>query len=177
MRRSTVGFLDIRHLKRLPPDDPVQRELYEELLRLGFQHNVWQVVYPGQQMGVIIAQDKGRREVHVRFFDTHVEAELEVARRYVAHFFRGRCCAKDNVLGMLGDEALQKRASTVFRPRALRKSEEPPTDSFFTFESLSALIPLSATVAWACGYLNPFLPMGLTLAQLIFWISLPRKPK
>ncbi len=128
-------------------------------------------------MALILSRDNGKRELHVRFFETHVEAELEVARRYIAHFIRGRCCAMNLVLDLLGEHMPRDRAATVFRPRALQKSQQPPSDARVTFEMLTALVPGSMVVAWALGYVSAILPVTLTLAYIVFILSLPTRQK
>ena len=68
----------------------LQRVYFKELLKQGFKRTVWQLVFPGQNAGLIkkipIQQD-GTNEYHIRFYeDGLIDCELEVDRFSANHW-------------------------------------------------------------------------------------------
>lgn len=64
----------------------LSRSIYQKLRELGFQETKWQYIYDGQVAGIVLPYLDGRNEVHVRFYEDRIFAELEIGRAYVSHF-------------------------------------------------------------------------------------------
>jgi len=97
----TIGLFSPRHWFGLRPDGSIRSWLYYCLKGVGFKETVWQFVYSGQLAGLILPLEDGNKEIHVRFYCDRIEAELEVGRYYLDHFFAPRMEAKYMVLSLL----------------------------------------------------------------------------
>ena len=66
--------------------DDDTRGIYDCLKSLGFRETRWQYVYEGQLGGLVLPYNDGLNEIHVRFYDDRIFAELEYARSSLFHF-------------------------------------------------------------------------------------------
>lgn len=68
----------------------LQRVFFHELLRIGFERTIWQLVFPGQTAGIIRKIEptpEGIDEHHVRFYDDGaIVCESEVGRFHRDHW-------------------------------------------------------------------------------------------
>jgi hypothetical protein len=66
--------------------DDEARGIYGCLKSLGFRETRWQFVYDGQRGGLVLPYNDGLNEIHVRFYDDRIFAELEYSRSSLFHF-------------------------------------------------------------------------------------------
>jgi hypothetical protein len=66
--------------------DAETRSIYGCLKSLGFRETRWQFVYDGQLGGLVLPYNDGLNEIHVRFYDDRIFAELEYSRSSLFHF-------------------------------------------------------------------------------------------
>lgn len=87
----TFGLFSPIHWPPLAPHQSIDRLAYRALKDAGFRETIWQFVYRSQRGGLVLPIDKGRLELHARFYaDGTIEAELEVGRRFIGHFLNPR---------------------------------------------------------------------------------------
>ena len=60
--------------------------IYRTLKDLGFKETVWQLIFDGQVAGLVLPFNSGFSEIHVRFYDDRIFAELELSRSSILHF-------------------------------------------------------------------------------------------
>src|SRR3954464_4193117 len=65
---------------------PQQQDIYNALKGIGFRETKWQLIYDGQTGGLVCPYRDGLNEVHVRFYDDRIFAELEFSRSSIFHF-------------------------------------------------------------------------------------------
>lgn len=85
-------------------------EIYEALKRAGFVETKWQFIFDGQIGGLVYPYNEGLNEVHIRFYQDRLFAELEISRSSALHFVYPLFNANGYVLDLLkdkiGEEAL-----------------------------------------------------------------------
>ena len=96
-----IGLFSVKHWFGMKPDGSERVWLYYHLTRIGFRETIWQIVYKGQDAGLIYSLNRGENEIHVRFYSSHIEAELETGRDHIGHFFEPRYPAEHLVLKLL----------------------------------------------------------------------------
>lgn len=152
-RLRTIGVFAVRHWPLLRPDKGLDQTIYCALKRAGFRETVWQFVYAGQLGGLVLPLEGGIREIHVRFYADIVEAELEVGRHFLAHFFRPQYQAEGLVLELVkhhvGPTEL-RRMQTVFRKvesgQEVKLCDENPRVSFTIVAALLAALAFVVTL-------------------------------
>ena len=134
--QAPVAILRPSHWRGITCSSVELREAYAALKRRGFRETVWQIVYEGQ-IGGLIAQSNSRSgEYHVRFYDDRIEAEDEIARWRLAHFYCRRTSAHKKIqeilISELGEE-WRSCAEALVRPkyfpeRVVRRRNAPRLD-------------------------------------------------
>lgn len=115
---KNIGLFSLKHWSGLKQNDSDKKWVYQKLKEIGFKETVWQFVYNGQIGGLIYLVDNGHKEIHVRFFEKFIEAEIEVGRNYINHFIAPRYQAEKLVLKMLANKMNSNeydRIKTMFR--------------------------------------------------------------
>ena len=117
----SVAFLCPGHWPGASPPPRVDKEILAALQALGFRETIWQFVYKGQLAGLVLTREAGTVEIHVRFYEASIEAELEVGRHFIGHFLYPRYQAEAIVLAMILPRLSArgcKLAVQLFRPDA-----------------------------------------------------------
>lgn len=74
------------------------RAIYRALLSIGYRETVWQYIFDGQIGGLV---RPGTDDIHIRFYDDRLFAEIEISRAFVSHFYGPRFNAKKIILHQL----------------------------------------------------------------------------
>jgi hypothetical protein len=96
--------------------------IYRALKELGFRETPWQLIFDGQIGGLVFPYNRGSNEIHVRFYQDRIFAELEFSRSSIFHFVFPLYAANKYIADLLRDRIpptcyshLQRKLSTNLR--------------------------------------------------------------
>jgi hypothetical protein len=179
-RLRNIGLFSPAHWLGLPPDGSQTAHLYYRLKQYGFTETVWQFVYKGQVGGLILQLDGGRKELHVRFYDDLVEAELEVGRNFLEHFGASRYRSEFEVYTLMTGNAdpadillaCAKQAGSLSLARNATLRALPRVK----FVHVASVIAGMASASVILGFLPPGIFFITTLLVIGAITTLPRVP-
>lgn len=170
-RLRNIGLFSPAHWFGLPPDGSQIAHLYYKLKQHGFTETVWQLVYEGQVGGLILQVDGGRKELHVRFYDNLVEAELEVGRNFLEHFGASRHRSEFEVLTLMTGNA---DPADVVMACTLEAGDLSPARNT-TLRALPCVkfVHIASVIAGmaSVGVISGFLPRGVLSITILLVIA------
>lgn len=170
----SVGIFDITHWKGdTSLLTEAQLRIFSALQALGFRVSLWQIVFQGQILGMMRPVDgNGYFEYHVRFYENGtIDAECEVGRHYIDHFFVRRGDASGQILMFLEPRLQESRPLFVARHKEVIQPTHQPRISILQ-------VVLGTTVCTGllsiAGFLHPLYVSALAALFVTLAISLPR---
>lgn len=171
---KTFGLFSKRHWLGLKPDDSFESYLYYKLKKIGFSETIWQYVFVGQKAGLVYPLDNGKGEIHVRFYDDTVEAELEIGRNYLTHFYKPRYQGEYLVFTMLEEhlsDEEKKMVNNIMRDdinkRTYYSLDYPTSIGFIKIIIVCAIVFLILSIVGIINY--KILIYALIPALGIYW--------
>lgn len=125
-RLKSVGLLSYSKCNGRLVTEQYQKLFYSILRRSGFVETRWQLIFDGQIGGLVLPYRDGKYEIHVRFYEDRIFAELEVGRSHAFHFLAPRMNANSYIRSVaamhLADDTLS-HLEALMHPRTQRVEE------------------------------------------------------
>lgn len=176
-RVTSIGLISPRHWFGLKTDGSLNSSIYQKLRSIGFQETVWQYVYEGQLGGLIRPIGDDGLEIHVRFYENTIEAEIEVGRRYPRHFWGPRAEAGYLLLELLEDTLtraeFRRTEKAIGKLSAVRNAPFAKSRPLLRWDGVAGILAAGMLVSGFVGWVQDELVIASLLACVCFTRSLP----